>query len=93
MARNPHPGTAKRIVADRCCGLVIDVQEFFLSQVDKRLRSKIETNTKNFARLLAYFRVPVVATLERPVNKKGSLPEEVNKTVDWHGKNLRERFL
>src|SRR6516162_11473201 len=40
---------AKRIAVDRCCGLIIDVQEFFLSQIDTRLRSKLETNIKNFA--------------------------------------------
>jgi nicotinamidase-related amidase len=73
--------------------LIIDVQEFFLSQVDKRLRSKIETNTKNFARLLAYFRVPVVATLERPVNKKGSLPEEVNKRLTGTAKIFEKDFF
>jgi nicotinamidase-related amidase len=68
---------AKRIVADECWGLIIDVQDFFLSHADKRVRSKIETNIKNFARLLGYFRVPLVATLERPVDAKGSLPEEI----------------
>jgi isochorismate hydrolase len=68
---------AKRIVADECWGLIIDVQDFFLSHADKRVRSKIETNIKNFARLLGYFRVPLVATLERPVDAKGSLPKEI----------------
>jgi nicotinamidase-related amidase len=93
MARNPQPILAKRIVADRCCGLIIDVQEFFLSQVDKRLRSKIETNTKNFARLLGYFRVPLVVTLERPVDKKGCLPEEVNKHVSATAKLFEKDFF
>jgi isochorismate hydrolase len=65
----------KRIVPDRCWGAIIDVQEFFLSQVSNRiLRSKIEANTANFARLLGYFRIPIVATLERPVYGKGPLP-------------------
>lgn len=72
---------AKRIVPDHCWGAIIDVQEFFLSQTDKRLRSKIKTNTKNFARLLGYFKVPIVVTLERPVEQKGSLPEEIGKWV------------
>jgi nicotinamidase-related amidase len=75
-ARNDN--MAKRIVPDHCWGAIIDVQEFFLSQIDKRLRSRITTNTKNFARLLGYFRVPIVATLERPVDGKGSLPEEIS---------------
>jgi isochorismate hydrolase len=68
---------AKRIVADQCWGLIIDVQDFFLSHADERLRSKIKTNTKNFALLLGYFRVPIVITLERPVDEKGSLPKEI----------------
>ena len=78
----------RRIVPARSWGVIIDVQEFFLLQVDKRLRSRIETNAKNFARLLGYFRVPIVVTLERPVDRKGSLPEEVNK----HLGDLAETF-
>jgi len=72
---------AKRVVPDHCWGAIIDVQEFFLSQTDKRLRSKIKTNTKNLVRLLGYFRVPIVLTLERPVEQKGSLPAEIDKCV------------
>jgi nicotinamidase-related amidase len=65
----------KRVVPDRCFGALIDVQEFFLSQVPNRIqRSRIEANTANFARLLGYFRIPIVATLERPVYGKGRLP-------------------
>jgi Isochorismatase family len=71
--------SAKRIVRDDCCGAIIDVQEFFLSQTDKRLRSRIKTNTKNFVRLLGYFRIPMVVTLERPVDCKGSLPSEISR--------------
>jgi hypothetical protein len=68
----------KRIVPDQCWGAIIDVQEFFLSQLrDRTLRSRIETNTINFARLLGYFRVPLVATLERPIDCKGSLPRRI----------------
>src|SRR3984893_11600483 len=74
--------TAKRIVPDHCFGAIIDVQEFFLSQVGGRLRPKIETNTKNFARLLGYFRVPIVVTLERPVEQKGSLPKAICNHLD-----------
>jgi nicotinamidase-related amidase len=80
--------TAKRIVPDHCWGMIIDVQEFFLSQANARLRSRIKTNTKNFARLLDYFRVPIVVTLERPVDQKGSLPKEIEK----HLSNLAETF-
>jgi nicotinamidase-related amidase len=70
---------ARQIAPDRCCGVIIDVQEFFLSQTGKRLRSRIKTNTRNFGRLLNYFGVPIVVTLERPVDQKGSLPKEINK--------------
>jgi nicotinamidase-related amidase len=70
---------AKRIVPDHCCGLIIDLQRFFLSQVAKGLRSMIKTNTKNYVRLLGHFRIPIIATLERPVSQKGSLPMEVKK--------------
>ncbi len=68
----------RRIVPDRCWGAVIDVQDFFLAQLGNRpLRTRIETNLLNFARLLAYFRIPIVATLERPVHRKGCVPERL----------------
>jgi len=68
----------KRIVPDRCWGVVIDVQDFFLAQLGTRAaRTRIETNLLNFTRLLGYFRIPVVATLERPVLRKGRLPERL----------------
>jgi isochorismate hydrolase len=84
---------AKRIAADRCWGLIIDVQEFFLSQIDKRLRSKLETNIKSFARLLGYFRAPMVATLERPVDQKGALPSEIAKHVSENAKIFEKDFF
>jgi nicotinamidase-related amidase len=84
---------AKRIVPGDCCGVIIDVQEFFLLQADKRLRSKIKTNTKNFARLLGYFRVPIVATLERPVDQKGSLPKEINTYLSDLAKTFEKDFF
>jgi Isochorismatase family len=65
---------AKRILPARCLGAIIDVQEFFLSQVgDRRVRKRIETNTMNFACLLDYFRIPILVTLERPIYFKGSV--------------------
>jgi nicotinamidase-related amidase len=67
----------KRIRREQCCGIIVDVQEFFLGQLDKRLRPRIETNTRNFAALLGYFRIPLVVTLERPVRHKGKLPRRV----------------
>jgi len=85
--------TAKRIAADRCCGLIIDVQEFFLSQIDTRPRSKLEINIKNFARLLGYFRIPMVATLERPVDQKGALPREIAKHVSEDAKIFEKDFF
>ena len=84
---------AKRIAVDHCWGLIIDVQEFFLAQTDKRVRSKIETNTKNFASLLGYFRIPMVATLERPVDQKGALPREIAKHVSEDAKIFEKDFF
>ena len=65
----------KRIVPDTCAGAIIDVQDFFLAQLDgPEARARMETNLVNFARLLDYFRIPIVATVERPVEAKGGLP-------------------
>jgi len=84
---------AKRIVLDQCCGLLIDVQNFFLSQVDKRLRSKIITNTKNFVRLLGHFEIPIIVTLERPLGQNGSLPREVAKYLSAFSKSFEKDFF
>jgi nicotinamidase-related amidase len=68
---------AGQIVPGRCCGVIIDVQDFFLSQAGEGLRCKIIAHTGSFARLLAYYRIPIVVTLERPVDQKGSCPREI----------------
>ena len=74
---------AKRIIPDRCWGAVIDVQDFFLAQLGNRaLRTRIETNLLNLARLLAYFRIPMIATLERPVFRKGGVPQRLKQLGD-----------
>jgi nicotinamidase-related amidase len=65
----------KRVIAERCASAIIDVQDYFLTQLGSRAaRRRMETNLANLARLLGYFRIPIVATLERPVHRKGSLP-------------------
>ena len=79
---------ANRIVLDDCCGVLVDVQDYFLGQLDRSRRPKIRTNTKNFARLLGYFRIPIVVTLEWPGRLNGSLTEEVKEQVS----NLTETF-
>ena len=65
----------KPIVAESCAGAVIDVQDFFLAQLEgEEARGRMEAKVVNFARLLNYFRIPIIATLERPVRGKGPLP-------------------
>ena len=83
----------KRIIPTRCCGIIVDLQGFFLAQVDKRLRSRIKTNTSNFVRLLNYFQIPIVVTLERPVEFKGSLPKEIRKHVSERARTFEKDFF
>lgn len=68
---------AQRIVADRCCSLIVDVQSHFLSQVDRARRGPLIAGTANLVRLLAHFGIPLVVTLERPLESKGTLPREI----------------
>jgi len=66
----------KRILPESCACAIIDVQDFFLAQLDgPEARANMETNLVNFARLLDYFRIPILATLERPLEFKGALPD------------------
>jgi nicotinamidase-related amidase len=82
----------KRIVPDQCCGVIVDVQGFFLSQLDGRARGFIEANTANFIRLLGHFRIPLVATLERPLEMKGGLPGEIEHELGALKRGLATTF-
>jgi nicotinamidase-related amidase len=83
----------KRIAPDRCCGAIIDVQGFFLAQVDKRRRPKIVTNIANFARLLGYLRIPMIVTVERPLDYKGVLPREIGKHLGDLAQTFEKDFF
>jgi isochorismate hydrolase len=84
----------KRIAHDLCWGAIIDVQEFFLSQAGNRLvRARLETKTRNFARLLRYFKIPLVVTLERPIYRKGSLPSAIKAHLDDGAKLFEKNFF
>jgi nicotinamidase-related amidase len=83
----------KRLAVDNCSGVIIDYQEFFLAQAETRLRSRIRANTRNFVRLLGYFRVPIVATLERPIDRKGSLPKEISAHLGDRARVFEKNFF
>jgi nicotinamidase-related amidase len=82
----------KRVISDQCCGLIVDLQVFFLSQLDGRARAFIEANTANLIRLLGHFRIPLVATLERPLAMKGGLPEEIEHELGARKRGLVTTF-
>ena len=83
----------KRIARDRCCGVLVDVQEFFLAQVDKRLRARLKTNTGHFVRLLDYFHIPLVVTLERPVEPRERLPRDIGRHLGERARHFRKGFF
>jgi nicotinamidase-related amidase len=83
----------KRIVADQSCGIIVDVQESFLLQLDGRERSKIIGRTWHFARLLDHFKIPIVVTLERPVDEKGSLPQGIKQGLGSATETFEKNFF
>jgi nicotinamidase-related amidase len=83
----------KRIVAGRCCGVIVDVQGYFLSQIDRRLRARIKSNTGHFARLLGHFQIPMIVTLERSVEQKGSLPREIAAHLSRETRTFEKDFF
>jgi nicotinamidase-related amidase len=85
--------TVKRIVPEHCCGVIVDVQEFFLAQVDKRLRSRIEANAVSLVRLLGHFEIPIIVTLERPVERKGFLPEGIGRHLGDRTQTFEKDFF
>ena len=83
----------RRIVPERCVGAIIDVQGFFLSQAVAHPRSRLKANTRNLVRLLGYFRIPVVVTLERPIDQKGALPGEIERHLGKHAQTFEKDFF
>jgi isochorismate hydrolase len=101
-AEVPRPSTGTAITSahvqtgidrDRCCGTIIDVQRFFLSHVSKHRRFALEKNMRNFARLLGYFQIPIVVTLEKPVDRKGSLPMEIDNSLGDGARTFEKEFF
>jgi nicotinamidase-related amidase len=83
----------KRIVVDRCCGVLVDYQDFFLSQLEARARYRLQANTTNFLRLLGYLRIPMIATMERPIKIKGTVPDEIKHHLGRDGKVFEKDFF
>ncbi len=61
-------------------------------QIDSRQRTAIEVNTANLVRLLGYFRIPMIVTLERPLDLKGPLPELIDASLGDLPDDLGARF-
>ena len=83
----------KRIHADQCCSAIIDYQDFFLAQLEPRNRSRLRKKARNFARLLAYLRIPTIVTLERPVHRKGAVPQDIKAPLGSPAKVFEKDFL
>ncbi|MGP0090307.1 MAG: isochorismatase family protein [Xanthobacteraceae bacterium] len=83
----------KRVVAGDSCGIIIDLQESFLGQLDGIDRSRITRYAQHFARLLVYFKIPVVVTLEKPAEQKGSLPQEVKEQLGSLAETFEKNFF
>lgn len=83
----------KRVLADQCCGAIIDYQEFFLEQLEPRGRARLRRNMGSFARLLGYFRIPTLLTLERPVDRKGAVPSGVEAALGSATKVFEKSFF
>lgn len=83
----------KRVVADQCCGAIIDYQDYFLAQLEPRSRARLSRNMGSFARLLAYMRIPTIVTLERPLDRKGAVPAGVKATLGSATKVFEKSFF
>ena len=90
--RHAMTGT-KRILADQCCGAIIDYQNYFLAQLERSSRARLGRNMGSFVRLLAYMRIPTIVTLERPVDRKGAAPAGVMATLGSAAKSFEKSFF
>ena len=83
----------KRVLADQCCGAIIDYQDYFLAQLEARSRARLSRNMGSFARLLAYLRIPTIFTLERLVGRKGAVPAGIKATLGSSTKVFEKSFF
>src|SRR5688572_21521452 len=72
----------KRVCADTCIGVLVDVQEYFLSHLRTEQQIKIKSGIHRFVNLCKALKIPVVATVERPLKMKGILPEPIRQSVE-----------
>jgi hypothetical protein len=82
-----------RINLDHCFGAIIDVQEFFLSRVAKRARSRMMINTRNFCPHARLFQNSDRGDARTSGDQKGSLPNEIGKHLKPYGSDVRKRFV
>jgi nicotinamidase-related amidase len=85
--------TVRQLAPESCCGIIVDVQDFFLSLIGGRRQLEIKANTANLVRLLRYFDIPLVVTLEKPVEQKGIIPKEISNHLDDSTARFEKRFF
>jgi nicotinamidase-related amidase len=83
----------KRLASNRCFGVIIDVQGYFLARLGKSLRTRIEQGTGELARLLDHFNIPVVVTIEQPVDRKGPMPPSIGKHLNRRAVIFEKNFF
>lgn len=84
---------AKRIDPARCCGVIVDVQDCFLSKLDAGRRAAILAGTRDFVRLLGRLAIPVIVTLEKPVEANGFLPPEIAAALTGISQTFEKSFF
>jgi nicotinamidase-related amidase len=84
---------AQAVDRQNCCGILIDVQDFFLAQVGKRRQAELKVNTANFVRLLNYFKLPLVVTMEKPVERKGLVPKKISNIFEDGAARFEKEFF
>lgn len=85
--------TVRRISPGRACGILIDVQEFFLAQLERRERADIVAHTAELAALFDHLKIPAIVTLEQPVARKGRLPQAIARRLGRRAKSFEKNFF
>jgi nicotinamidase-related amidase len=75
--RAAGPGKPSRARKELCAALLVDVQDFFLRALPPAERTRIKETTAQMVGLFSHLGCPVLATLERPVDAKGTLPSTI----------------
>jgi nicotinamidase-related amidase len=87
------PNEPGRISADHSFAVIVDLQQSFLTKLDENQSSRLLYATKDFARLASLLQIPIVLTLEKPIEENGSVPQEIAEELTGQARTFQKAYF